>query len=117
MANINLTKEKEASGKIQSFAKGEYENPNTHIKSFFPVVNFESGDSIILFHTALKNQIGEAVKDGLIDIGTNIAVKQGIKIMGKDNEYYQYDLYIEGGKYIGNNQQLDKKEFLDELFN
>jgi len=117
MPNINISKVKEVTGKIQSFAKGEFENPSTKTKSFYPVINFESGDSMILFHAVIRNQIGEAVKAGLINEGSNIAIKQGKKIEGKDNEYYEYELFIEGEKFIGNNQQLSKQQFLDELFN
>ena len=115
--NINLSKTKEAFGKIQSFAKGEFENPNTKTKSFYPVINFENGDSVILFHAVLKNQIGEAVKMGLVDIGTEIAIKQGKKIEGKDNTYYEYQLFIEGELFVGNNQQINKEDFLNNIFN
>lgn len=109
-------KEKTYTGAIIGFSKREITNQEGQ-KVFYPAIEFESGDTLLLFHHTLKGLIGEALKKESLKVGDVISIKQGNKIEGKINSYYEYHLLINDVVFISGTVLLSKEEMMDELFN
>ena len=106
---INITSEKEYSGKLAGFDAIELSDGNKG-RAMTPCLGFEDGRLLALFHIILKKKIKSGIKSGVIKPGATILIKQMDKIEGKENEYYDYSVFVDG-KEIEKMATMDIADF------
>ncbi len=120
MSFVRLDNEnKSITGNLVELFKQEMLDHNGN-KKFFPgivLVDFDGVEQrMILFHSTLKNLIGDALKMDALNIEDSITINYLGKVEGGQGEYYhRYSLSINDEEFVSGRVVLEKDDFLRSL--
>lgn len=121
MARVILAEGEAIEGKVQQLISQELKDTQTGEMKRYPALEIlnsttHSIDTIILFHSILKESLFLAVEKGMLKIGSDISITNLGKRQGKNNNsYVLYDVIVNGEKVEAGRQELNMEDFTNLL--